>query len=55
MSYNFLHLSTQELLAGFYMATELPAEEQVTKFNKLFTNPHFSAMLHFYMLQSLII
>ena len=48
MSYNFLHLSIQEILAGFYMATQLPDDKQVTKFNELFDKPHFSAVFQFY-------
>ena len=43
VSYNFLHLSIQELLAGFYMATQLSDNEQVIKFNEFINKPHFSA------------
>ena len=48
VSYNFLHLSVQEILAGLYMATHLPNDEQVTKFNELFDKSHFSAVFQFY-------
>ena len=48
MSYNFLHLTIQELLAGFYIATQLPASEQVTKFNELFNKSRFSSVFQMY-------
>ena len=48
VSYNFLHLSIQELLAAWYIATQLPASEQVSKFNKLFDKSRFSAVFRFY-------
>ena len=48
VSYNFLHLSIQEVLAGFYIATRLPDDEQVSKFNELFDKPHFSAVFLFF-------
>ena len=47
-SYNFVHLSIQELLAAFYMTKWLPLEEQITRFNELFDNPRFSAVFQFY-------
>ena len=46
--YNFLHLSIQEILAGFYMATQLQGNEQVSKFSELFDAPRFSAVFQFY-------
>ena len=46
--YNFLHLSIQEILAGFYIATQLPDYEQVSKFNELFDKSRFSAVFQFY-------
>ena len=46
--FNFLHLSIQEILAGFYMATQLSDNEQVSKFNELFDKPRFSAVFQFY-------
>ena len=48
MSYNFLPLTIQELLAGFYIATQLPASEQVTKFNELFNKSRFSSVFQMY-------
>ena len=45
--YNFLHLSTQELLAAFYIS-KLSVEEQVHIFNKLFEQPRFSNVFRFY-------
>jgi len=46
-SYNFLHLSVQELLAAFHISKTSP-EEQVKIFNKLFEQPRFSAVFQFY-------
>ena len=48
VSYNFLHLSIQEVLAGFYIATQLTDEDQVSKFNELFNKSRFSAVFQFY-------
>ena len=48
VSYNFLHLSIQETLAGIHMATQLPDNEQVSKFNELLDNSRLSAVLQFY-------
>ena len=47
-SYNFIHLSIQELLAAFYMTKWLLPDEQVAKFNQLFDNPRFNAVFKFY-------
>ena len=47
-SYNFLHLSIQELLAAIYMATQLKPIEQVAQFRKLFGQARFSAVFQFY-------
>ena len=47
-SFNFIHLSIQELLAAFYMMKWLPPEKQVAKFNELFDNPRFNAVFQFY-------
>ena len=47
-SYNFLHLSIQELLAAIHIATKLGSEEQVEKFKKMYDNPRFSAVFQFY-------
>ena len=46
-SYNFLHLSVQELLAAFHISKYPPAE-QVKIFNELFEKPRFSAVFQFY-------
>ena len=48
VSHNFLRLSIQELLAASYIATQLPASEQVSKFNELFNKSRFSAVFRFY-------
>ena len=48
VSHNFIHLSIQELLAAWYIATQLPASEQVSKFNELFHTSRFSAIFQFY-------
>ena len=48
VSHNFIHLSIQELLAAYYIATQLPASEQVSKFNELFDKSRFSAVFRFY-------
>ena len=48
VSHSFIHLSIQELLAAYFIATQLPAREQVLKFNKLFDKSRFSAVFRFY-------
>ena len=45
--YNFLHLSTQELLAAFFISKMDPAE-QVKIFNELFQQPRFANVFQFY-------
>ena len=47
-SYNFIHLSIQEVLAALYMAKSLAASEQVAKFYELFDKPRFIAVFQFY-------
>ena len=47
-SYNFLHLSIQELLAAIHMATELKPSQQIEQFRKLFGRARFSAVFQFY-------
>ena len=47
-SYNFLHLSIQELLAAVHIATKLENDEQVQKFQKMYNNARFSAVFQFY-------
>ena len=46
--YNFIHLSFQELLAGYYIATSLSNREQVSQFRKLFHHPRFVGVFQFY-------
>ena len=48
MSYNFIHLSIQEVLAAYYMTKWLTESEQVMKFKELFNQPRFSAVFQFY-------
>ena len=45
--YNFLHLSTQELLAAFFIS-KLKSAEQVKIFNQLFEQPRFANVFQFY-------
>ena len=47
LSYNFLHLSVQELLAA-YRISHLPPSEQVKVFENLFKTSRFQAVLHYY-------
>ena len=47
LSYNFLHLSVQELLAAYNISQMVPSE-QVKVFKKLFDSSHFQAVLHYY-------
>ena len=47
-SYNFLHLSIQELLVAIHMATMLNPSEQVAQFKQLFGRARFSAVFQFY-------
>ena len=47
LSYHFLHLSVQELLASFYIS-KLPEKEQVVVLNNLFGQPRFAAVFRFY-------
>ena len=46
--YTFLHLSIQEVLSAYYIATWLPDSEQVSKFHQLFNHPRFTAVFQFY-------
>ena len=48
VSHNFIHLSIQELLAAYFIATQLPASQQVSNFNKLIDKSRFSAVFRFY-------
>ena len=47
MSYNFIHLSIQELLAA-YCISKMTESEQVRVFQTLLGEPRFSAVLQFY-------
>ena len=47
-SYNFLHISIQELLAAIYIATKLKDDDQMEKFKELYNNPRFAAVFQFY-------
>ena len=47
VTYNFLHLSVQELLASLYIS-RLPEREQVKIFKKLFGQPRFALVFRFY-------
>ena len=47
-SYNFLHLSIQELLTAVHMATQLTPSEQEAQFRELFGRARFSAVFQFY-------
>ena len=46
--YNFLHLSIQEVLSAYYIATWLSDSEQVSQFQQLFDQPRFAAVFQFY-------
>ena len=48
VSYNFIHLSVQEMLAAFYIARHLPASEQVLMFNELLGKSRLNAVFQFY-------
>ena len=45
--YNFFHLSTQELLAAYFIS-KLQSKEQLKIFNELFEQPRFSNVFQFY-------
>ena len=47
-SFNFLHLSIQELLAAYHIATKLTDDDQAEKFKEMYNNPRFSAVFQFY-------
>ena len=47
-SYNFLHLSIQELLAAFHIATRFKPSKQTSQFKKLLNQARFSAVFGFY-------
>ena len=47
VSFNFIHLSIQELLAAFSISL-LPSSQQISVFQELFGEPRFRAVFHFY-------
>ena len=47
-SYNFLHLTIQQLLAAIYMATQLGEDHQIEHFKSLFGRVRFSTTFQFY-------
>ena len=47
-SYNFLHLSIQELLAAFHIATQFKPSKQTSQFKKLLNQARFNAVFGFY-------
>ena len=46
--FSFLHLKFQDALAAYYIATCLPASEQVSQLQQLFDWPCFSWVFQFY-------
>ena len=47
VSFNFIHLSIQELLAAFSIS-RLPSSQQISVFQELFGEPRFRAVFQFY-------
>ena len=47
LSYNFLHLSVQELLAAYHIS-RMDSSEQVNVFKQMFRGSRFQAVLHYY-------
>ena len=47
VSFNFIHLSIQELLAAFSIS-RLPPSQQISVFHELFGEPRFRAVFQFY-------
>ena len=45
--YNFIHLSVQEMLSAVYISC-MPASEQISTFDSLFSDSRFSAVFQFY-------
>ena len=45
--YNFIHLSVQEMLSAVYIS-HMPASEQISTFDSLFSEPRFSTVFQFY-------
>ena len=51
LSYNFLHLSVQELLAAYHIS-HMDSNEQLHVFKRMFGSSRFQAVLHYYTCQS---
>ena len=47
-TFNFLHLSVQEVLAARHIATKLGESEQTEQFKRMFDNHRFTAVFQFY-------
>ena len=47
LSYNFLHLSVQELLAAYHIS-QLPTHDQLEIFKKMLNTSRFQAVLHYF-------
>ena len=47
LSYNFLHLSVQELLAAYHIS-QMDSSEQIRVFKNMFGSPRFQAVLQYY-------
>ena len=47
-TYNFIHLSIQEMLAALYISTQYSAKKQVSVFKKLFGQARFNSVFGFY-------
>ena len=47
VSFNFIHLSIQELLAAFSIS-QLPSSQEISVFQELFSEPRFRAVFQFY-------
>ena len=45
--YNFIHLSTQEMLSAVYIS-RMPASKQISTFDSLFSDSRFSTVFQFY-------
>ena len=48
LSYNFLHLSVQELLAAYHIKSHINFSEQRRVFEHMFESSHFQAVLQYY-------
>ena len=48
LSYNFLHLSVQELLAAYHIISHMDSSEQLEVFKRMFGGSRFQAVLHYF-------